>query len=133
MADQVILMRNGCIEQMGSPEALYAAPATEFAARFLGTPPMNLVKLADIAGALPVHPRALGLDPDNLLLGVRPERASLGRNGSGVPATVEAVEYLGADTVLVCRIASAPFSARVPGRRANARRAETLEARPPLN
>ncbi len=116
MADQVILMRNGRIEQRGTPEALYAAPATEFAARFLGTPPMNLVKLADIAGALPVHPRVLGLDADRLLLGVRPERASLGRNGAGVPATVEAVEYLGADTVLVCKIASAAFSARVPGR-----------------
>ncbi|MCC7048661.1 MAG: ABC transporter ATP-binding protein [Alphaproteobacteria bacterium] len=115
MADRVILMREGRIEQQGTPEELYTAPATAFAARFLGTPPMNLLPLAEIAAALPIHPRMAGLDADALLLGVRPERASLGRNGMGVEATVEAVEYLGADTVLLCRIAGAPFSARLAG------------------
>ncbi|MEX0638495.1 MAG: ABC transporter ATP-binding protein, partial [Burkholderiales bacterium] len=43
MADRVILMREGRIEQEGSPEELYARPATVFAARFIGTPPMNIV------------------------------------------------------------------------------------------
>ncbi|MCC6470905.1 MAG: ABC transporter ATP-binding protein [Alphaproteobacteria bacterium] len=115
MADRVILMRDGRIEQQGTPEELYTMPATAFAARFLGTPPMNLLPLAEIATALPVHPRLAGLDAEGLLLGVRPERASLGRNGTGVAATVEAVEYLGADTVLLCRIAGAAFSARLGG------------------
>jgi sn-glycerol 3-phosphate transport system ATP-binding protein len=115
MADRVILMREGRIEQQGTPQELYTRPATAFAARFLGTPPMNLLPLAEIAAALPVDPRLAGLDADALLLGVRPERASLARNGMGVPATVETVEYLGADTVLVCRIAGQPFSARLAG------------------
>jgi sn-glycerol 3-phosphate transport system ATP-binding protein len=115
MADRVILMREGRIEQQGTPEELYTRPATAFAARFLGTPPMNLLPLGEIAAALPVNPRLAGLDADALLLGVRPERAALGRNGTGVPATVEAVEYLGADTVLICRIAGQPFAARLAG------------------
>src|SRR5687768_12736602 len=46
MADQVVLMRNGLIEQDGAPADLYERPATIFAARFVGTPPMNVVPLA---------------------------------------------------------------------------------------
>ena len=47
MADRIILMREGRIEQEGSPEDLYARPATLFAARFIGTPAMNILALAD--------------------------------------------------------------------------------------
>ena len=45
MADQVILMREGRIEQDAAPDVLYARPATSFAARFIGTPPMNVLRL----------------------------------------------------------------------------------------
>src|SRR3546814_15373597 len=41
MADQVVLLRNGRIEQLDTPDGLYARPATEFAASFIGTPPMQ--------------------------------------------------------------------------------------------
>jgi sn-glycerol 3-phosphate transport system ATP-binding protein len=47
MADQVILLRDGRIEQNASPGEFYVRPATAFAVRFIGTPPMNLVRLAD--------------------------------------------------------------------------------------
>src|SRR6516165_41544 len=47
MADQVILMRGGRIEQDAPPAELYARPASIFAARFVGTPPMNILELAD--------------------------------------------------------------------------------------
>ncbi|MCK6451374.1 MAG: ABC transporter ATP-binding protein [Alphaproteobacteria bacterium] len=108
MADHVILMREGRIEQQGTPEDLYTRPASAFAARFLGTPPMNLIALDSVRPHLP--PVA---SEGALLLGVRPERVTL--VASGVPALVEAVEYLGADTVIQCRIADQPFAARVPG------------------
>ena len=51
MADQVVLMRNGRIEQDAAPAALYEKPATIFAARFVGTPPMNVIPAALRAGA----------------------------------------------------------------------------------
>jgi len=65
MADQVILMRAGLVEQEGSPAALYERPETTFAARFIGTPPMNvlsptaLAKVGNVlfAGAPSSHPR----------------------------------------------------------------------------
>src|SRR5690348_15197019 len=50
MADQVILLRDGRIEQDAPPDLLYARPATAFAARFIGTPPMSIVALADGPG-----------------------------------------------------------------------------------
>ena len=99
MADQVILLRDGRIEQDGAPEDLYNRPATAFTARFIGTPPMNVV-------ALPGHAA------HGLLLGVRPEDIRIG--AEGLPATVENVEYLGADSIVACRAGSETLTVRLP-------------------
>lgn len=115
MADQIILLREGRIEHWATPDEIYARPATAFTARFIGTPPMNLLRLgADgmIAGS--VGPAVLAGPGNGLLLGVRPEHMRLAHRG-GVAATVAASEYLGADTVVLCRIADQALSLRVPG------------------
>jgi sn-glycerol 3-phosphate transport system ATP-binding protein len=119
MADQVVLLRDGHVEQDASPPDLYARPQTLFAARFIGTPPMNTVALADGAGgavirgtAGPVLLRQLG---DGLVLGVRPEAIDLGGE-HGIPATIDKVEFLGADSLVTCTIGSERLTARVPGR-----------------
>ncbi len=102
MADQVVLMRNGRIEQDAPPDVLYETPETIFAARFVGTPPMNVLPLtAVLAKGGTVSPPP-GLDPAGLALGIRPEHVGLGE--SGVAADVVAVEYLGADTLIEARI-----------------------------
>ncbi|KFC64983.1 SN-glycerol-3-phosphate transport ATP-binding protein [Bosea sp. LC85] len=116
MADQVVLMRNGRIEQDAPPDRLYEVPATIFAARFVGTPPMNVVPLATLAtrsnGDVLVAPR--GLDPAAVAVGVRPERTVIGERG--IAADVVAVEYLGADTLIETRIDSHRFIVRRPGK-----------------
>src|SRR3954466_1771081 len=120
MADQVVLMRNGRIEQDAAPAVLYERPATIFAARFVGTPPMNVIPAALIppdanwarAGA------PTGRVIEQLAIGVRPEAARLAAEGG--PATVAAVEYLGADTLIEARIADQSFTVRLPGRTAAA-------------
>src|SRR5690606_29109438 len=105
MADQVVLMNGGRIEQNDSPDQLYALPATEFAARFIGTPPMNVLRLddqtrrlvegaADLAGHIPADAAALG---------IRPEHIGLGPDG-GLPASVESVEYFGADSIIIAKV-----------------------------
>jgi sn-glycerol 3-phosphate transport system ATP-binding protein len=99
MADQVILLRDGRVEQDGAPEALYNCPATAFTARFIGTPPMNVV-------TLPGHAA------HGLLLGVRPEDIRIGTEG--LPATVENVEYLGADSIVACRAGTETLTVRLP-------------------
>jgi sn-glycerol 3-phosphate transport system ATP-binding protein len=103
MADQVVLLRSGRIEQDAPPAELYARPATSFAASFIGTPPMNLLPLAAI------EPGRDG----GLLAGIRPESLRLAAHG--IPAVVTHSEYLGADTVLACNVGGQRLVARLPG------------------
>ena len=118
MADQVILMKDGHIEQDGAPEMLYEQPATIFTARFVGTPPMNVLPAAALAATggatlLDGAPRAVARE--RLALGVRPEQVRLAP-ADGVPAKVVATEYLGADTLVQARVGAAEVMARLPGR-----------------
>jgi sn-glycerol 3-phosphate transport system ATP-binding protein len=99
MADQVILLREGRVEQDAPPAELYARPVTAFAARFVGTPPMNLLRVEETPGRL---------------IGVRPEDVRLG--DTGLPARVTAVEYLGPDTIVTCAAAADTIAVRAPGR-----------------
>jgi sn-glycerol 3-phosphate transport system ATP-binding protein len=117
MADQVILLVKGRIEQVGAPEDLYDRPGSTFAARFIGTPPMNLLEIGpdtpagipdSLAGAAPHSGR-------KRVLGVRPEHVRLTENG-GVPVTIDTVEYLGADTIVGCRLGGQAIAARLEGR-----------------
>jgi len=96
MADRVVLMRDGRIEQNGSPEELYNRPATAFTARFIGTPPMNLVR------------------QDDRLIGIRPEHIRIVAGGDHA-ARVKAVEHLGADSIVLCDIDGQPISVRLEG------------------
>ncbi|MEO8202503.1 MAG: ABC transporter ATP-binding protein [Betaproteobacteria bacterium] len=100
MADQVVLMKDGRIVQDASPADLYARPASVFAARFIGTPPMNVVSLPSLTG-------------EGLLLGIRPEHVRL--DSRGMPAQIVAVEYLGADSIVTCRIGTELLTVRLPG------------------
>ncbi|WP_353151342.1 ABC transporter ATP-binding protein [Pollutimonas bauzanensis] len=106
MADHVVLLNGGKIEQSDTPDKLYANPATEFSARFIGTPPMNLL-------ALDAHTRQIagcdqsilaGVSDGATKLGLRPEHIALSNNNDGAAATVESVEYFGADSIVICKI-----------------------------
>ena len=112
MADQVVLMRGGRVEQDAAPAALYEKPATIFAARFVGTPPMNVIAAARVPDNLGATPA--GRARDTLAIGIRPEAARI--DPAGVQVSVAAVEYLGADTLIDTRIADQSFIVRVPGR-----------------
>ena len=111
MADQVVLLSRGRIEQAGPPRELYARPATTFAARFIGTPPMNLLALQG--------ERIAGSDIDTGMaaatLGVRPEAVRLAAPGEGIDAVVRSAEYLGADLVLHCAVGSETVLMRTDG------------------
>jgi sn-glycerol 3-phosphate transport system ATP-binding protein len=120
MADRVVLMREGRIEQEGTPEELYARPGSLFAARFIGTPAMNLVALDDGAdgadGAVirGARDRVLAGRGRGLTLGIRPEHIGLVPAG-GVAAEVTSTEYHGADTILTARVGAESLLLRVPG------------------
>ena len=118
MADRVILLREGRVEQDAAPDDLYAWPASVFAARFVGTPPMNIVALADGAqGAVISGSEGPAVCPGRgagLLLGVRPEDILL--DAGGIAARLESIEYLGADSILACRAGSEALIVRAAGK-----------------
>jgi len=119
MADRVILLNMGRIVQNGTPVDLYEAPADVFVARFIGTPPMNLLPLelgqsgAVIAGT--AGPVIASGEHARGALGVRPEHITLARE-TGVEARVEGIEYLGADSLITCNVAGRSVAVRVAGR-----------------
>lgn len=116
MADQVVLMRAGRIEQDAPPDVLYEDPASIFVARFVGTPPMNVLPLSALrpADGVDTIPAPPGLDPESLAVGIRPEQADLGERG--LKAEVVTAEYLGADTLIEARISGHPFIIRKAGK-----------------
>ncbi len=118
LADQVILMRGGSIEQKAAPVDLYLKPATSFAARFIGTPPMNLVALEDGKGGAIVKgsqgPALVEGSGAGLLLGLRPEEIRIERDGI-VAATIRSIEYHGADSILECGVGDQMLQVRVEG------------------
>ncbi len=98
LADRVVVLRDGLIEQVGSPLELYDHPANRFVAQFIGMPSMNMVP----ASAIPSFSQATqGKLPTDGFLGIRPEglRVHPG-NGAGVPGRVGLIEALGNDTLI---------------------------------
>ena len=104
LADRVVVLRDGHIEQVGTPLELYDRPANQFVAQFIGTPQMNIVAV----DKLPQIETVLGLPvPAGGFVGLRPENVSLKPAGQGaVQGKVELVEALGAETLIYVATAS---------------------------
>ena len=118
MADQIVLLRDGHVEQDAPPAEVYARPATGFVASFIGTPPMNLFPLERRGAGMVLRgtdgPILAPPDTGALLGGIRPECIRLADHG--IAARVRHAEYLGADTVLACAVGDVSLLARLPGR-----------------
>jgi len=120
MGDQIVVMRDGRIEQTGDPLGLYDRPANQFVAGFIGSPAMNFlpgtlrrnghgahVELRD-GTQLDAPPDAGGLDGQPVVMGLRPEHLALAERG--IPSRVVVVEPTGADTLVACRHADHDLS-----------------------
>ena len=93
LAQRMMVMNAGRMEQFGTPEEVYNRPATTFVASFMGSPPMNLLKNAPNAD--------FGGQP-GAILGIRPEHLLVGNTGWEV--VVDTIEMLGAERLLYCRL-----------------------------
>ena len=92
LAQRMMVMNAGRMEQFGTPEEVYNRPATTFVASFMGSPPMNLLKQAPNAD--------FGGQPGTIL-GIRPEHLQIGPAGWAVQ--VDTLEMLGAERLVYCR------------------------------
>ncbi|HEX3954815.1 MAG TPA: sn-glycerol-3-phosphate ABC transporter ATP-binding protein UgpC [Stellaceae bacterium] len=108
LADRLIVMNAGNVDQIGPPLDLYDRPATEFVARFIGSPAMNLLagRIADgtvaVGDAALAHDRTAG-GPGEVTVGLRPEHLEITDTGP-LPLKVELLERLGADTIVHGRL-----------------------------
>jgi multiple sugar transport system ATP-binding protein len=122
MADKIVVMRDGIVEQTGDPLTLYDRPANTFVAGFIGSPAMNMipgtvrggqVRFGEVA-VLPVPAGASAGDGRDVLYGLRPEHCALG--ATGLPVEVVVVEPTGADTQLYCRFQGQDLTATIRDR-----------------
>jgi sn-glycerol 3-phosphate transport system ATP-binding protein len=103
LADILVVMNGGQVEQIGNPLKIYQKPATTFVASFIGAPPMNLLpmKLDELKSQLAGHGSAVPADAG--ILGIRPEDFIVSNDAAGGIAfdlTVEAIERVGAETYI---------------------------------
>ena len=139
MADRIVVLQKGRIEQAGSPLDLYNCPTNQFVAGFIGSPKMNFLsttlavdgQLALAGGgtiALPVPPGALQ-PGDSLTLGIRPEHIEVADGGLAFAVTL--TEQLGGNTVLYGTLPSGqPLVVQLVGQ-ASIKRGDTLSVRFP--
>ncbi len=112
LADRIVVLNGGRVEQIGAPVEVYNAPASTFVASFIGAPAMNLFPAEAEGGAIRVDggsAPAPRLASGPVTAGLRPEKARLAPAGAGLPFTVETVEELGATRLVHGHLGAAPF------------------------
>jgi multiple sugar transport system ATP-binding protein len=118
MADRIVVMHDGIVEQIGTPLELYDSPANLFVAGFIGSPAINLIRgtlrrdggrnwVATEAGVdLPLNGAASGQDGQAVVYGIRPEHLAPS-DSDGLPVKVEVVEPTGANTFVYAELSGA--------------------------
>ncbi len=127
LADRIAVMRNGLIQQLGSPHEIYSRPVNRFVAGFIGSPQMNFLSGDLKAGSPPAfHAGDVSVALDRYafdkqdaaggpcVLGVRPESVAIGEDGSARPFSreveIEIVEPMGANTLVWTKLADTNFA-----------------------
>jgi ABC-type sugar transport system ATPase subunit len=123
MGDRIAVMNEGTVRQVAPPEELYTRPRTEWVARFIGSPPMNLIEGTRRNGTVDlVDGNTVPLEVDDateeVSLGVRPEDLSVSTappdDGRAIEGTVETVEPLGEFTIVNVDVGGSSVKAKVP-------------------
>jgi len=127
MSDRIVILDGGQIQQVGTPREVYAKPANQFVADFIGSPSMNFfdVELHDghlvaesfeyaLSDDLATQVRT-GATSDHLVLGVRPEHVEVGVDGDGITATLDVLEHEGSDNYLYLSTGETEWTVRVDG------------------
>ena len=141
MADRIVVLQDGRVEQIGTPLELYDHPANLFVAGFIGSPAMNFVRgrlhrddgdawVEALGGVrLPALRERAGSDGQEVVYSFRPEQVTLGAEGAGVPAKILLIEPTGAATHVYCELCGTQICA-VFGERLSLKPGETLWLQP---
>jgi multiple sugar transport system ATP-binding protein len=125
LADRIVILKGGEIEQVGSPDEVYNTPASVFVGGFIGSPAMNFAKATvrggtiafDGGAQLPLRNRSTAnagaLDGRDVIVGIRPEHFVPAEEGLTVSGRVQVVEPLGSDTLVHVTLGQSLLTARV--------------------
>ncbi|MDO5898125.1 ABC transporter ATP-binding protein [Agrobacterium sp. Azo12] len=127
LATRIAVMKDGRIEQLGTPAEIYDQPATLYVATFVGAPPMNLLQVTVENGALAIDngdgrvplPSSLKTAPaegQKLILGIRPEALSLAGNGNTIDARCDVAELTGPELLVTASVGTQRVTASLPPR-----------------
>ena len=127
MADRIVVMHDGIVEQIGTPLELFDRPGNLFVAQFIGSPAMNVLQgTMRMAGARayveaegaqwPVDPAVRAVDGQAVHYGIRPGDVKVATTGEGIPAKVIVVEPTGAETELLLQVGNAQLVVVLHGR-----------------
>jgi multiple sugar transport system ATP-binding protein len=136
LATRVAVMKDGVVQQIGTPQQIYATPATVFVASFMGSPAMNFLPARvrrDAAGALALQvaddlpplrltdgQAAKVREGDEVLAGIRPEHLDGAAREAALEGRVDVVEPTGPDTLVTLRVGACDVTARMAPRAAPA-------------
>ena len=124
MGTMIALMRDGVVQQFGTPREIYLNPANTFVARFIGTPPMNLIeariergslRIGEGTFALPPQLAALASGDQHVLVGIRPNAFTIAAGEQTLAGKVALVEHVGAESVIDVRLDHATTAHREEG------------------
>jgi len=119
LATRIVVMKDGYVQQIGTPAEIYHRPANTFVADFMGSPPMNLVQGQLSDGKLTIGEFSCAIEHSKMtgevIVGLRPEHFSGGGAGPKLDITPTLVENTGADVFLSFDWTGANLTARLPG------------------
>ena len=112
MADKIVVMNEGLVEQTGAPLELYDKPVNIFVAGFIGSPSMNLLNASinsnsinlGSAGSIPITRKTTSENNLDITLGIRPSHMDISKNGEGLKFQIDVVEPTGADSLIYGKI-----------------------------
>lgn len=123
LATRIVILRDGFIQQIGTPEDIYDTPANTFVADFMGSPPMNIVPAQVTSTGLLIDDVALAMPrwsnatlPQEVLVGIRPESLTVSEETSDLSVVPIMIENTGAECYLSFALAGKNITARIPGR-----------------
>ncbi|MEP6971011.1 MAG: TOBE domain-containing protein, partial [Betaproteobacteria bacterium] len=127
MADRIVVMHDGIVEQIGTPLELFDQPGNLFVAQFIGSPAMNVFEgtlrrdgtrswVEGEGQKWPVPNVGAGKDGQAVHYGIRPGDIVMRDAGTGIAAVVEVVEPTGAETEIIVKVGEIPFTVVLHGR-----------------
>lgn len=117
MADRIVVLNQGKIEQVGTPHEVYTKPASTFVANFIGSPPMNLINVTVQGEKIAMGDQTLsvsGVEDGAHILGIRPEHISISNVATGLQVDVQTVEDLGAVRLVHARVGDENLTISTP-------------------